>query len=82
MSRKVCVFAASGVEAREWGNENNLAPSDYRYINRPDQLRGLRGCEYVVTGTYNDRPYLFLREVDALIVGLGLVDVSDQYRRY
>ena len=50
------IISGNLTEAVDWLNENNKSRADWKYLSKPEQLRGLSEVHGVFIGTWKERP--------------------------
>lgn len=70
--RRFLIQSGTFQQAIDYAMENNLAPTEWVYLNRPEKARGLRGIglKVIKTGTYWENR--FEREIDSVVLGQEL----------
>ncbi len=56
MDEKLYILAGNKQEADNWAFENHRSRSDYYYVENETHIRGMRNIEYIIIGTFWDRP--------------------------
>lgn len=75
MTRHIFILAGSHHEANCMAIEKGLHPSNWTFLYRPDQLRGLRGSSYIRFGNW--RNLRFIDVIERMMVEREMVECTD-----
>lgn len=75
MTRHIFILAGSHREANCMAKEKGLHPSNWTFLYKPDQLRGLKGKPYIRYGRW--WMLRFIDDIERLLVEREMVECTD-----
>lgn len=75
MGKHIFIFAGSHKQAAEFARSKGLHQQHWTFINKPEQLRGLRGCWFIKYGTYYN--HRFYSEILDMLIERDFKEASD-----
>lgn len=75
MSRHIFIFAGSHKEAAYLAKEKKLHPSNWTFLYKPEQLRGLTGGHFIRYGAYANSHRCI--DIECMLIERKMIECTD-----